>query len=74
MLSTGHEGRAGMAAMIVRPGLTFNGKKLFHTVVRDLPAYARPLFIRLQVTNRDMLADIPSVFYHSFSQLLTYIF
>ncbi|XP_038589234.1 long-chain fatty acid transport protein 6 isoform X2 [Micropterus salmoides] len=44
----GHEGRAGMAAMIVRPGLTFNGKKLFHTVVRDLPAYARPLFIRLQ--------------------------
>lgn len=44
----GHEGRAGMAAMIVRPGLTFDGNKLFEHVVRDLPAYARPHFIRLQ--------------------------
>uniref|UniRef100_A0A8P4GCG3 long-chain-fatty-acid--CoA ligase n=1 Tax=Dicentrarchus labrax TaxID=13489 RepID=A0A8P4GCG3_DICLA len=44
----GHEGRAGMAAIIVRPGLTFDGKKLFEHVLRDLPAYARPLFIRLQ--------------------------
>ncbi|XP_070844798.1 long-chain fatty acid transport protein 6 [Chaetodon trifascialis] len=44
----GHEGRAGMAAMIVRPGFTFNGKKLFEHVTRDLPAYAYPLFIRLQ--------------------------
>uniref|UniRef100_UPI0037E89817 long-chain fatty acid transport protein 6 n=1 Tax=Semicossyphus pulcher TaxID=241346 RepID=UPI0037E89817 len=44
----GHEGRAGMAAMIVRPDLTFDGKKLFEHVTRDLPAYARPLFIRLQ--------------------------
>ncbi|XP_041825272.1 long-chain fatty acid transport protein 6 [Melanotaenia boesemani] len=44
----GHEGRAGMAALIVRSGLTFEGKKLFDHAVRDLPAYARPLFIRLQ--------------------------
>ncbi|KAM9841320.1 long-chain fatty acid transport protein 6 [Aulostomus maculatus] len=44
----GHEGRAGMAAMIVKPGLVFDGKKLFECVLRDLPAYARPLFIRLQ--------------------------
>uniref|UniRef100_A0A671W6Y9 long-chain-fatty-acid--CoA ligase n=1 Tax=Sparus aurata TaxID=8175 RepID=A0A671W6Y9_SPAAU len=44
----GHEGRAGMAAMIVRPGLTFNGQKLFEHVMKDLPAYARPLFLRLQ--------------------------
>ncbi|XP_044029315.1 long-chain fatty acid transport protein 6 isoform X1 [Siniperca chuatsi] len=44
----GHEGRAGMAAMTVRPGLTFNGKTLFEHVMRDLPAYAHPLFIRLQ--------------------------
>lgn len=57
MLSTGHEGRAGMAAMIVRPGLTFDGRKLFEHVMRDLPAYARPLFIRLQVTSRDVLTD-----------------
>lgn len=44
----GNEGRAGMAAMIVRPGLTFDGKKFFEHTLRDLPAYARPLFIRLQ--------------------------
>lgn len=42
-----------MAATIVRPGLTFDGKKLFEHVMRDLPAYARPLFIRLQVMRRD---------------------
>lgn len=44
----GNEGRAGMAAVIVRPEFTFDGKKLFDLVVKELPAYARPLFIRLQ--------------------------
>ncbi|KAM4719893.1 long-chain fatty acid transport protein 6 [Anableps anableps] len=44
----GHEGRAGMAALIVRPGLMFDGKKLFEHAVKDLPTYARPLFVRLQ--------------------------
>lgn len=44
----GNEGRAGMAAVIVRPECTFDGKKLFDLVVRELPSYARPLFIRLQ--------------------------
>lgn len=50
--SPGHEGRAGMAAVIVRPEHTFDGKKLFDCVLKDLPAYARPLFIRLQVRDR----------------------
>lgn len=44
----GNEGRAGMAAVIVRPECTFDGKKLFDLVVRELPSYARPFFIRLQ--------------------------
>ncbi|XP_072310141.1 long-chain fatty acid transport protein 6 [Eucyclogobius newberryi] len=44
----GHEGRAGMAAVIVRPDHTFDGEKLFDCTTRDLPGYARPLFIRLQ--------------------------
>ncbi|KAK0146690.1 Long-chain fatty acid transport protein 6 [Merluccius polli] len=44
----GHEGRAGMAAVIVRPGHEFDGKELFEHIVRDLPAYARPVFIRIQ--------------------------
>uniref|UniRef100_A0A8C8JAN8 long-chain-fatty-acid--CoA ligase n=1 Tax=Oncorhynchus tshawytscha TaxID=74940 RepID=A0A8C8JAN8_ONCTS len=44
----GNEGRAGMAAIIVRPECEFSGKKLFDHVLNDLPGYARPLFIRLQ--------------------------
>lgn len=42
-----------MVAMIVRPGSSFDGRKLFEHAVRDLPAYARPLFVRLQVTDED---------------------
>lgn len=44
-----------MAAVIVRPGLTFDGRKLFEHVMRDLPVYARPIFIRLQVRNKGAL-------------------
>lgn len=44
----GNEGRAGMAAIIVRPDCVFDGEKLFHHAVKDLPPYARPLFIRVQ--------------------------
>ncbi|XP_048874649.1 long-chain fatty acid transport protein 6 [Brienomyrus brachyistius] len=44
----GHEGRAGMAAVIIRPGSNFDGKKLFHHVLDHLPSYARPIFIRIQ--------------------------
>ncbi|XP_078145665.1 long-chain fatty acid transport protein 6 [Centroberyx gerrardi] len=44
----GNEGRAGMAAVIVGPGHAFDGKKLFDHALKNLPAYARPLFIRLQ--------------------------
>lgn len=46
---TGYEGRAGMAAVIVRQDAAFDGPKLFEHVLGDLPVYARPLFIRLQV-------------------------
>ncbi|XP_063066611.1 long-chain fatty acid transport protein 6 [Engraulis encrasicolus] len=44
----GNEGRAGMAAIILRPDFSFDGKKMFDHAVRDLPPYARPLFIRIQ--------------------------
>lgn len=40
-----------MAAVVVRPEHTFDGKKLFSHVLEELPSYARPLFIRLQVLN-----------------------
>lgn len=46
----GHEGRAGMASFTIRPDCVFDGKKLFENVMAHLPAYARPLFIRIQVS------------------------
>lgn len=44
----GHEGRAGMASVIVREGHTFDSGAVFRHVEKLLPAYARPLFIRVQ--------------------------
>ena len=42
------EGRAGMAALIFDKGAKFDPKK-FYTFTEDkLPAYARPLFVRIQ--------------------------
>ena len=40
-------GRAGMAAVTLRPGATFDGKELAAGLVRRLPGYAIPLFIRI---------------------------
>ena len=45
-LSTGSEGRAGMAA-IVDPDYKINLTELCTALQRQLPAYSRPLFIRL---------------------------
>ncbi len=40
-----HEGRAGMAALVVAPGFDLEGLRLH--VAQKLPAYARPLFVRI---------------------------
>lgn len=48
-----------MAALTVRPQLTFDGHKLFEHALRDLPPYARPLFVRIQVT--DLFLSLPSL-------------
>jgi fatty-acyl-CoA synthase len=42
----GHDGRAGMAALVVAPG--FDPSRLPEMLAANLPAYARPLFIRLR--------------------------
>lgn len=44
----GHEGRAGMAAVTLREGQTFDSAAVFQHVQGSLPVYARPLFIRVQ--------------------------
>jgi fatty-acyl-CoA synthase len=40
-----HEGRAGMAALVVGPGFDLEGFRVH--LAGQLPAYARPLFVRL---------------------------
>ncbi|XP_053133465.1 long-chain fatty acid transport protein 3 isoform X2 [Hemicordylus capensis] len=44
----GHEGRAGMAAVVLQPGWEFDGAQLYTHVVECLPPYARPRFVRTQ--------------------------
>jgi len=42
----GHDGRAGMAAVVLLPGAEFDGRA-FYATAEQLPSYARPLFVRL---------------------------
>jgi fatty-acyl-CoA synthase len=42
----GHDGRAGMAALVADDG--FDAARLAAHVARELPSYARPLFLRIQ--------------------------
>nr|XP_020671043.1 very long-chain acyl-CoA synthetase-like [Pogona vitticeps] len=46
----GHEGKIGMAAVRLKEGLTFDGKKLYEHVKASMPNYAVPRFIRLRDT------------------------
>jgi fatty-acyl-CoA synthase len=43
----GSEGRAGMAAVVLDPGASLDGASLYARVVRELPAYAQPAFVRV---------------------------
>jgi fatty-acyl-CoA synthase len=43
----GEDGRAGMAAVVLAEGATFDGAAFFAHAERHLPAYARPAFVRL---------------------------
>jgi fatty-acyl-CoA synthase len=44
----GHDGRAGMAAIVMPDPKRFDGKALYELVAQSLPAYAAPVFVRLQ--------------------------
>ena len=43
----GEDGRAGMAAVVVSPGSTFDAAAFWAHAERGLPPYARPAFVRL---------------------------
>ncbi len=44
----GHEGRVGMASVIVREKSRMRWNELYAFLEKNLPVYARPLFIRVQ--------------------------
>ncbi|WP_370263447.1 long-chain-acyl-CoA synthetase [Limnobacter sp.] len=43
----GQDGRAGMAALTLKPGCQFDGPALAHHLSRELPSYAVPLYVRI---------------------------
>jgi fatty-acyl-CoA synthase len=47
VLVPGAEGRAGMAALVLRDGAAFDGRAFFAWTAERLPDYAAPLFVRL---------------------------
>ncbi|HSW20150.1 MAG TPA: long-chain-acyl-CoA synthetase [Ramlibacter sp.] len=46
----GHEGRAGMAALVLQPGSAFDPAAFWAQATARLPRYAAPLFVRLAPT------------------------
>jgi len=44
----GVEGRAGMAAITLKPGVEFDSEEFSRFVVSEMPAFARPVFVRIQ--------------------------
>ncbi|XP_028273625.1 very long-chain acyl-CoA synthetase [Parambassis ranga] len=46
----GYEGRAGMAAIVLNQNHKLDGKKLYNHLVKTLPAYAWPWFLRIQTS------------------------
>jgi len=43
----GHEGRAGMAAVVMQEGCEFDPRELYRLAREQLPEYAMPLFVRV---------------------------
>jgi fatty-acyl-CoA synthase len=43
----GHDGRAGMVAVVLEPGVAFDPRAFWQRATRRLPSYAVPLFVRI---------------------------
>jgi fatty-acyl-CoA synthase len=52
-----HEGRAGMAAVLMQPGHAFDPEALYRLTEARLPRYAAPIFVRVSAA-----ADLTSTF------------
>src|SRR5690606_16147675 len=57
VLVPGHEGRAGMAAVLMQPGHQFDPQAFHEFAVGRLPHYAVPVFVRVSA-----MADMTSTF------------
>lgn len=55
----GHEGRAGMAALVLRPPNSLDLVQFYAHVSENLPSYAWPRFLRLQVSNHSCCEPHP---------------
>jgi fatty-acyl-CoA synthase len=53
----GHEGRAGMATIVMQPGCPFDARAFYALTTQRLPHYAVPLFLRLSAQ-----ADLTTTF------------
>jgi fatty-acyl-CoA synthase len=60
----GHDGRAGMAAISLKPNFEFDGEFLAHHMRSRLPAYAVPVFLRIRTEQ-----DTTGTFKYQKSQL-----
>lgn len=49
-LPAGCEGKCGMAAIRLKPGMSFEGENLYAFTKETLPSYAAPRFVRVQVS------------------------
>ncbi|XP_071482149.1 long-chain fatty acid transport protein 2-like [Diadema antillarum] len=61
----GHDGRAGMAAIVVRKGAIIDYGDLYRHVTSSLPTYAQPKFLRMVGAT-----DLTSTFKHKKSDLV----
>ena len=52
-----HEGRAGMAAIVMQPGHAFDPGRFYELTEQRLPRYAAPQFVRVS-----SVADLPTTF------------
>lgn len=65
LYSSGHEGRIGMAALKLKENMDFDSTATYQHAKNYLPSYARPRFIRIQVS------PAPTVIYQNTTLFLT---
>lgn len=58
-LPAGCEGKCGMAAIRLKPGMSFEGENFYAFTKETLPSYAAPRFVRIQVSGPRLWGGLP---------------